>query len=174
MPPTRSMRSALMSAAVGTLVGIVLVTASFAVYGPPARPAGRVTLDGVEVAFAYNASASHIFGRDHQQSCGGCPLILPGGVTYPIRLFSFAVPSNFSVRLIFNVTAVVPFQVVTYGCPGSLCELTKNFSSVGGFDTISADETRGFLLNLPIADPAPTIPGGYWIYFNVTALVSYR
>lgn len=155
---------------VGALLGILTVGASFNGFGPLPPPAGSVTLDGIAVNFTYNTGAPHLFGNLEQESCRDCPQSFAGGENDSnLRLFWFEFNSSYHALITLNVTSLVPFQAWAGLCfaPGP-CHVTTTFSNAGDPWTLIPHEGRPWGVNLLVPDPAPSIPTGVWIYFNVT------
>lgn len=174
MPDSPRVRTYLAAAGVGIVVAIVLVGLVTGGFQPPrVGPAGSILFDGIAVNLTYNATATHIFGPSQQQTCRTCPSNLSGGETIQyLQLFDFSVPVNFTAVMSFNVTSVVPFQAVNCMYPGP-CGTTTHYSTLPNSTTIGGGEGRLFLISLSVPNPAPKLPTGFWIYFNVTVYVTH-
>ena len=157
----------------GALVGVSTIILGVG-YVPPPAPPGTVVLDNVQVNYFYLNGTPQIFGGNQQELCPLCPLTLTGGTTFTAgTLLEQILPGGNSTTLWFNATSPVPFEEWSCswtgarppGWPPTGCPFTTDWH--GGAQTIEVGANSSasitYPLTLSIPDPAPSLPGGFYV-----------
>jgi hypothetical protein len=153
-------------------VAALAIVAGISFYRPPPSP-GSVTLDGVLVSTDYATNSSRqAFGPAQNVSCPECPLTLSGGQQASVFVLWINL-IGYPAVVYYNASIWSPIPFREDGCSGlGPCPLTNDeifrnvtFTAGGGGGLFAVPA----LLTVP--DPAPSLPGGFWILSVVQANV---
>jgi len=177
---TRRVSSPLLPVVLGVLVAIVVVLAA---YGwVPRVSTDTVTLDGVHLTITYLGRSVEVYGPTHQDAClqvvavpwptnpnPDCPTNLTGGSEYSFLMFELTTPTNVS-EVVDNMTLYSPVPFFQYDCGSEFHPPASSASSLGPVGLPSGDPC-GWYVTIEVPNPAPVIPGGFWMTANLTAFV---
>lgn len=166
-PLRQAARVAIALLIAGAVFGVGFV-GGWAVY-PATHPGpGKVILDGFLINISYAPGTLQNFGPNSTEVCGVCPVPLTGG-TY-LNLSGLSVNVFLKNTGYFNVTVYsgVTFVATEWsggGPPPLIHYYDYRNWTIGGGTTLS------WPVELAVPNPAPSIPGGFWVLMNVTSNV---
>lgn len=151
-------------AAIAVLVTLLSVVVGWGIY-LVVRPAGSVTLDGALTSLYYAPGSPQPFGPSQNLTCVMCPVTVSGGSSFTV----FVLWMNLTIAAVvyYNLTIYSPVPFHELDCSGlGPCPLTNHWGernqtwTNGRGGGISG---TGWPVQLVVPNPAPDLPGGFWI-----------
>ena len=177
----RSVAALAFAVGAGVALACVYSTGAFAQTrqssGVRTLPAGNLTLASIDLSFIYLNGTPQIFGTEHQEGCGNCPVTAAGGSSLTIWIRALSASLNNSLGYWLNISSPIPFRAPECGYTGStppsgwpLCPLTTSFNFSETFIPSGALDI-GVPITFVIPNPAPDYPQGFHAAAAITVVI---